>query len=174
MVGTERVATPALALRAHLLWRASARERGASVRQGSDLYYLLSDRPSAPLRAGLGSTGITTNASGALVAEMGYKPWGETLFTSGTTPTAYTFQGQCSNVADFGLRYFNARWYNGSLGRFSSLDTDYQQVKGCRLGIDMRSPLGGRHRLHRLGQPRLGGGRSAHLQVRAVDIADAA
>jgi hypothetical protein len=65
-----------------------------ATRQGSDLYYLLSDH--------MGSTNVTTNASGSLVAEMRYKPWGETRFTSGTTPTEYTFQGQYWNVSDSG------------------------------------------------------------------------
>jgi RHS repeat-associated protein len=86
-----------------------------AMRTGSTLYYLLSDH--------LGSTSVTTNASGGLVAEMRYKPWGETRLTSGTTPTAYTFQGQYSNVADFGLQYFNARWYDGSLGRWAQPDS---------------------------------------------------
>jgi YD repeat-containing protein len=65
-----------------------------AMRQGSDLYYLLSDH--------LGSTSLTTDASGTLVATMLYKPWGETRYTSGTSPTEYTFQGQYRNVADSG------------------------------------------------------------------------
>jgi hypothetical protein len=45
--------------------------------------YLLGDH--------LGSTSITTNASGALVAEIRYKPWGEARQTNGPTPTKYPF-----------------------------------------------------------------------------------
>jgi hypothetical protein len=40
-----------------------------AMRTGSTLYYLLGDH--------LGSTSITTNTSGALVAELRYKPWGD-------------------------------------------------------------------------------------------------
>ncbi len=57
-----------------------------AMRKGSTLSYLLGDH--------LGSTSITTNTSGALVSEMRYKPWGETRYTSGTTPTQYQYTGQ--------------------------------------------------------------------------------
>ena len=86
-----------------------------AMRTGSTLYYLLGDH--------LGSTAITTSATGTKVAELRYKAWGETRYTSGTTPTKYQFTGQYSNVADFGLMYYGARWYDGSLGRFSSADS---------------------------------------------------
>jgi RHS repeat-associated protein len=86
-----------------------------AMRTGSTLYYLLSDH--------LGSTSITTSSTGAKEAELRYTAWGEVRFTSGSTPTAYTFQGQYSNVAEFGLQYFNARWYDGSLGRWASPDS---------------------------------------------------
>jgi RHS repeat-associated protein len=89
-----------------------------AMRQGSDLYYLLADH--------LGSTSLVTDTDsegGYVVSETRYKPWGETRLTNGTTPTEYTFQGQYSNVADFGLQYFNARWYDGSLGRWASPDS---------------------------------------------------
>ena len=43
-----------------------------AMRSGSTLYYLLADHPSPPLRTSLGSTSLTTNASGAPVAEMRY------------------------------------------------------------------------------------------------------
>ncbi len=71
----------------------------------------------------LGSTSITTNASGAKIAEMRYTAWGEVRYTWGSTPTDYTYTGQYSNVPEFGLYYYNARWYDGSLGRFAQADT---------------------------------------------------
>jgi RHS repeat-associated protein len=77
--------------------------------------YLLSDH--------LGSTTVTTDASGNLVSELKYKPWGETRSASGTTPTDYTFTGQYSNVSDFGLMFYNARWYDPGLGRFAQADS---------------------------------------------------
>jgi hypothetical protein len=30
----------------------------------------------------------------------------------GTPPTGYTYTGQYSNTADFGLMFYNARWYD--------------------------------------------------------------
>jgi len=86
-----------------------------AMRTDNALYYFLGDH--------LGSTSITTNASGGLVSEMRYKPWGETRYTSGTTPTNYTYTGQYSNMGDFGLMFYNARWYDPSLGRFAQADT---------------------------------------------------
>jgi len=82
----------------------------------------------------LGSTSITTNSSGTKIAELWYreaslersgrgKAWGEVRYTSGTTPTKYTYTGQYSNTADFGLMYYGARWYDPVLGRFAQADT---------------------------------------------------
>jgi RHS repeat-associated protein len=86
-----------------------------AIRKGSTLSYLLSDH--------LGSTSLTINTNGSLVAEMRYKAWGETRYTSGTMPTRYTYTGQYSNVSDFGWYYYNARWYDPALGRMAQADT---------------------------------------------------
>ena len=95
--------------------------------------YLLGDH--------LGSTSITTDASGTKVSEMRYKPWGEVRYSwtdsnLNTTPTyaltRYTFTGQYSYMDDpstsgvtegFGLMFYNARMYDPVLGRFTSADT---------------------------------------------------
>jgi RHS repeat-associated protein len=79
----------------------------------ADPYYLLTDH--------IGSTTVTTDASGSLVSELKYGPWGEVR--SGTAPTNYTFTGQYSNTSDFGLMFYNARWYDPSLSRFVSPDS---------------------------------------------------
>jgi YD repeat-containing protein len=52
------------------------------------LYWLLGDH--------LGSTSLTANfTTGALVAELRYKPWGENRYTSqAAMPTTYRFTGQ--------------------------------------------------------------------------------
>ena len=71
----------------------------------------------------LGSTSITTNASGAMTSQMKYKAWGEVRFASGTNPTKHTYTGQYSNVSDFGLMFYNARWYDPVSGRFAQADT---------------------------------------------------
>jgi len=87
--------------------------------------YLLSDH--------LGSTSLTTNASGGLISEMKYKAWGEVRSSTGTTPTDYTYTGQYSHTADFGLMFYNARWYDPSLGRFAQADSI---VPGGVQGLD--------------------------------------
>jgi len=85
----------------------------------------------------LGSTSLTTDANGTLASEMKYKACpqgasqGRVRYSSGTTQTNYTlrqaqgtaYTGQYSYVNDFGLRYYGARWYDSSLGRFKSADT---------------------------------------------------
>src|SRR5258706_905371 len=94
------------------------------IPQSMALEYTLGDQ--------LGSTSITTDANGVKVSEMRYKPWGEVRYTwtdpnLNTTPayqlSDYTFTGQRSYSADFGLMYYNARWYDSSLGRFAQADT---------------------------------------------------
>ena len=85
-----------------------------ATRTGGTLNYLLSDH--------LGSTSITTSSTGTFVAELRHKAWGEVRYTSGATPTKYTYTGQYSNVSDFGLLFYNARWVDPVLGRFTSAD----------------------------------------------------
>jgi len=86
-----------------------------AMRQAGTLYYLLNDH--------LSSTNITTDANGGKVAELRYKAWGEVRFSSGATPTRYTYTGQYDYTADFGLMYYNARWYSPTLSHFSQPDT---------------------------------------------------
>jgi hypothetical protein len=66
---------------------------------------------------------------------------GEVRYEYGTTPTEYTYTGQFSYGADFGLMFFNARWYDPGLGRFPlrftsgmiSLPTLYFRGAGKRI-----------------------------------------
>jgi len=51
-----------------------------------------------------------------------YKAWGESRYTSGTLPTRYTYTGQYSYANDFGLVFYNARWYDPSIMRWTSPD----------------------------------------------------
>jgi RHS repeat-associated protein len=95
-----------------------------AMRSGSTLYYLLADQ--------LGSTSLTTNASGAPIAEIRYKPWGEVRASNGTTPTNYTYTGQYSNMGDFGLMFYNARWYDPAIGRFAQADTIIPSSQGVQ------------------------------------------
>ena len=51
-----------------------------------------------------------------------YKPWGETRYSSGSTPTSYRFTGQREDVT-IGLYFYNNRYYDPMLGRFTQADT---------------------------------------------------
>jgi RHS repeat-associated protein len=77
------------------------------------LYYYLNDH--------LESTAVTLDAVGNKVAELRYKAWGETRFTSGTTPTQRKYTGQLE--AEAGLYFYNARWYDPYLNRWLSPDS---------------------------------------------------
>jgi RHS repeat-associated protein len=96
-----------------------------AMRSGGQTYYLLSDH--------LGGTNVTANSSGAQISKLLYKPCplrctagvlrkGETRFTSGTTPTTWRFTGQRED-ATIGLYYFNARYLDPQIGRFTQADT---------------------------------------------------
>ncbi|MCQ3939262.1 MAG: hypothetical protein DPW18_19795, partial [Chloroflexi bacterium] len=89
--------------------------QGDDVRKNGELFYLLSDH--------LGSTSIVTDASGNVVSQTKYKAWGEVRHQSGVSPTEYQYTSQYSYAADFGLLYYNARWYDPSLNRFAQADT---------------------------------------------------
>jgi RHS repeat-associated protein len=71
----------------------------------------------------LGSTSLTTDADGVVISELLYTAWGEVRHESGVTPTDHTYTGQYSNVNDFGLMHYRARWMDPQLGRFSQPDT---------------------------------------------------
>jgi len=96
-----------------------------AMRSGGTLYYLLGDH--------LGSTSLTTDSAGSVVSELRYTAWGEVRYQAGTTPTNYTYTGQYSNTADFGLMYYGARMYDPALGRFTSADSI---VPGGVQGLD--------------------------------------
>jgi RHS repeat-associated protein len=95
------------------------------MRTNGTLYYLLGDH--------LGSTSLTTNATGTVVSELRYKAWGEVRSALGDMPTQYQFNGQYSYESSFGLYFYNARWVDVSLGRFTQADT---VVTGGVQGLD--------------------------------------
>jgi RHS repeat-associated protein len=95
-----------------------------AMQTSSTLTYLLTDH--------LNSTSITTNSTGGLVSELRYKPWGETRFSSGTTSTKYQYTGQFSYESDFGLMFYNARFYDSQLGRFTSADSIIPESQGVQ------------------------------------------
>ncbi|MEA3439094.1 MAG: RHS repeat-associated core domain-containing protein, partial [Chloroflexota bacterium] len=52
-----------------------------------------------------------------------YTAWGTVRYSSGETPTDYTYTGQRSEVDSFGLMYYNARWYDPYLNRWAQPDS---------------------------------------------------
>jgi RHS repeat-associated protein len=71
----------------------------------------------------LGSTSLVTDANGAVINETKYKAWRETRYSSGTEQTKYQYTGQYSYASDFGLHFYNARWYDSYLNHFTQPDS---------------------------------------------------
>jgi RHS repeat-associated protein len=97
-----------------------------AMRSKGEVFYMLGDH--------LGSTSVTTDAAGQVIAEQRYTACplrfasgmlreGETRYESGVSQSAYTYTGQYSYTEDFGLHFYNARWYDSQLGRFVQADT---------------------------------------------------
>jgi len=84
-----------------------------ALRQNTTVSYLHGDH--------LGSTSLTTDASGNVVARQKYLPYGQIRSTTGTLPTDKGFTGQ--RLDGTGLMYYGARYYSAVLGRFISADT---------------------------------------------------
>jgi len=82
---------------------------------GNTLYYLHSDH--------LGSTSLTTDSAGAVVARQWYHPYG-TVRAGDDLPTDIGFTGQRAESSELGsLMFFRARFYSPLVGRFLSADT---------------------------------------------------
>jgi RHS repeat-associated protein len=86
-----------------------------AMHSNGTLNYLLSDH--------LGSTSLTIDASGQIVSDLRYTAWGETRYASGSAPTKYQYTGQYSNIEDFGLMFYNARWYDPYINHFTQPDS---------------------------------------------------
>jgi RHS repeat-associated protein len=79
--------------------------------------YLLGDH--------LGSTALTLDSSGdrfSTNTELRYSPYGVTRYIAGATPTSFNFTGQRKDSGS-GLLFYNARWYDPTIGRFLQADT---------------------------------------------------
>jgi RHS repeat-associated protein len=90
-----------------------------AMREGSDApYFFVGDH--------LGSTSLTLDEDGDVYSEMRYKPFGETAWSSTTdTPTQrrYTGQLQDFDMVNMQLYFYNARYYDPELARFTQADT---------------------------------------------------
>jgi RHS repeat-associated protein len=89
--------------------RIAVRERTATT---DKLTYLHGDH--------LGSASLATDASGGVLSEMRYTPYGETRSGDMATDRRYTGQRWEDGI---GLYDYNARYYDPVLGRFISADT---------------------------------------------------
>ncbi|MFC2018020.1 RHS repeat-associated core domain-containing protein [Chloroflexota bacterium] len=69
----------------------------------------------------LGSTALTTNTSGSTVSTVRYYPYGDIRYQSGSLTTDKLFTGQ--RLDDTGLYFYNARYYDATIGRFISADS---------------------------------------------------
>jgi RHS repeat-associated protein len=101
----------------------------------STLHFLLGDH--------LGSTSLTTNSTGGFHAELRYKPWGETRYTSGTTPTSVRFTGQHEESGLAGLYFYDARWYDPYINRWTQPDAIVPDGDGASivpLTVDFHEP----------------------------------
>jgi RHS repeat-associated protein len=87
-----------------------------AMKQGTELYFFFTDH--------LGSTVNVYQKSTSTSNLMRYYNWGTERGTSTLTmPSRYTFTGQYSYTPDFGLLYYNARWYSPDTGRFITPDS---------------------------------------------------
>jgi RHS repeat-associated protein len=88
-----------------------------AMRINSTLYYVLKDH--------LGSASVVTDASGNILGENRYYPFGETRLSTGSilTDKLYTSQRE---MAGLGIYHYGARFYSPKLGRFLSPDTIVQ------------------------------------------------
>lgn len=81
--------------------------------ENGTLSYLLTDH--------LGSVVAITDASGSLLSEQRFMPFGEPRLGA-SAPTDFSYTGQRA-LAGTGLMDYNARFYDAALGRFVSADT---------------------------------------------------
>ena len=84
---------------------------------GTDLVYFANDH--------LSSASLVMDASGTLLSENRYMPFGEVRDISGATnitETDFGYTGQ-RNLASMGLMDYNARFYSPTLGRFIQPDS---------------------------------------------------
>jgi len=71
----------------------------------------------------LGSTSLTTDANGQNLARRWYYPFGAPRGSVGTLPTTRTYTGQYADPALNGLMFYNARYYDPMIGRFTKPDS---------------------------------------------------
>ncbi len=71
----------------------------------------------------LGSVAISTDQNGAVISQQVYYPYGNVRTSLGTSPTERGYTGQISDYADTNLYYYNARYYNPIIAKFTQADS---------------------------------------------------
>ena len=71
---------------------------------------------------GLGSESVDLSYNGSVLATALYGPYGVGLYATGTMPSSKGYTGQRQDSGS-GLDYYNARYYDPTLGQFTSADT---------------------------------------------------
>jgi RHS repeat-associated protein len=71
----------------------------------------------------LGSISVVTNQSGRVISKEVNFPYGSTRTESGDSPTERGYSGQISDTEQTGLYYYNARYYNPLISKFTQADT---------------------------------------------------
>jgi uncharacterized protein RhaS with RHS repeats len=67
----------------------------------------------------LGGTSVVTSDNGSLIESLKYYSFGETRSLTGPDVTDKLFTGQI--LDDTGLYYYNARYYDPTIGRFITI-----------------------------------------------------
>jgi len=92
--------------------------RLVAMKQGDDINFMHQDH--------LSGTALVTNDDGTVNGTMKYFPFGSTR--TGAIPTDIKFTGQ--RLDDTGLYFYNARYYDATIGRFISADRIVQRSAG--------------------------------------------
>jgi RHS repeat-associated protein len=91
-----------------------ARVDGNTVTGVSETYFYHTDN--------LGSTVLVSSIAAEIVWSSEYTPFGKITMEEGIFEKAVKFTGKDLDE-DTGLYYYNARWYDVEIGRFTSVDT---------------------------------------------------
>src|SRR3990170_2048584 len=79
----------------------------------------------------LGSTTLITNDKGEAVSQQSYYPYGETRSQTsevGSQISERQYTGQISDTDQTGLYYYNARYYNPQIAKFTQADSSNDQL----------------------------------------------
>ena len=70
----------------------------------------------------LGSVALVTDRDGNVVSRNTYYPYGATRSSEGLSPTDKGYTGQVSDIDQTGLLFYNARYYDPAIAKFTQAD----------------------------------------------------